>query len=118
MSSYKLFILPLFAGVATLLCNGCEDKEATYIANQTKHYINEHNQIKRAADDVIAGTSFRNNVEFEFAKIKKVYSLYHIVCYSVKENGNIYQAGFHVMKRNNNWEVVRVTNDWQVLQEL
>ena len=71
-----------------------------------------HRQIKGIVDNTIADTTFTKNVNFEFAKIKEVHPLYHIACYSVTEDGRNYKAGFHVMKRNNNWTIVKVTTDW------
>lgn len=115
MKSYKLITAMFIAGGAALLCNGCEDSEATYIANQTKHYANLHSQIKRIVDNTIADTTFKKNVYFEFAKIKEVHPLYYIACYSVTEEGRNYQAGFHVMKRNNNWTIVKVTTNWEAI---
>ena len=115
MKKHTYFMVVLIgAGFASMLV-GCKDNETTYIANQAKYYAAVHNQVKKTADDFITSTDFKKNVNFEFAKIKKVHPTYYIACYSVTEDERNYQSGLHVMKRNNKWQVVNVTMNWNAL---
>lgn len=115
MKLCQFFMTAMIAVGVSFVLTGCGDDKATYIANQTMQHIKMCNEVKKAADSCIADTKFRNDVRFEFAKIKKVHPLYCIACYFVSENGRNYQGGFHVLKREKGWEVVKVTTDWNVM---
>lgn len=113
---YKFLIVSVIGFGIIFTITGCEDKEAAYIANQTKYYVNLHEQVRIVADDFIRKNTSSFEVSFEFAKIQKVSTLYYIVCYVATENGRNDKLGVHVMKRNNYWQVVNLSLNWDALK--